>query len=156
MNPTAKLRFQPVKQLLMKYALPIKAGLLVAAMIVFSEILNLFVLYRYLKLDYYLCLVAVCFLLIGWWMRKPVTTVNSHVIAEPAAKPVNSSPLQLLTAREIDILQLIAAGKTNKEIAAAQFVEMSTVKTHINNIYAKLTVSNRQEARQKYAEMTEK
>lgn len=53
---------------------------------------------------------------------------------------------RLLTQKEKEILQLIGEGKSNKEIASAQFVELSTVKTHINKIYAKMKVSNRKEA----------
>ena len=50
-----------------------------------------------------------------------------------------------LTAKEQEILRLIATGKSNKEIANALFVEVSTVKSHINKIYAKLKVKNRRE-----------
>ena len=51
-----------------------------------------------------------------------------------------------LTAKEQEILELIAIGKSNKEIASSLFIELSTVKTHINKIYTKLKVSNRKEA----------
>jgi len=45
---------------------------------------------------------------------------------------------------------LINEGKSNKEIAALHFVEVSTVKTHINNLYNKLGVSNRKVAAEVY------
>jgi len=51
----------------------------------------------------------------------------------------------LLTNQEKKILHLIAQGKLNKEIAGELFIELSTVKTHINKIYSKLEVKNRQE-----------
>lgn len=50
-----------------------------------------------------------------------------------------------LTNQEERVAELIIQDKTNKEIAAELFVSLSTVKTHIRNIYAKLEVSNRQE-----------
>ena len=50
-----------------------------------------------------------------------------------------------LTSREERIAELIVLGKTNKEIATELFISLSTVKTHIRNIYAKLEVGNRQE-----------
>ena len=53
---------------------------------------------------------------------------------------------QLLTEKERRIWEGLASGKTNKEIAAELFVELSTVKTHINNLYKRLGVSNRKEA----------
>nr|WP_319268810.1 helix-turn-helix transcriptional regulator [uncultured Draconibacterium sp.] len=59
----------------------------------------------------------------------------------------NLKPLyEGLTLKQQEILSLLAAGKTNKEIAQELFVELSTVKTHINNIYRQLGVSNRKEA----------
>ena len=51
-----------------------------------------------------------------------------------------------LTSKQQEILGLLAAGKTNKEIAQQLFVELSTVKTHINNIYRQLNVSTRKDA----------
>ena len=53
---------------------------------------------------------------------------------------------EILTQKEKEILLLISQGKSNKEIASALFVELSTVKTHINKIYAKIGASNRKEA----------
>lgn len=50
-----------------------------------------------------------------------------------------------LTLKEREILALIQAGKANKEIASALFIEVSTVKTHINKIYAKMEVRSRKE-----------
>lgn len=52
-----------------------------------------------------------------------------------------------LTSQEQKILDLILADKTNKEIAAAMFVSLSTVKTHINNLYKKLNVSSREQVK---------
>ncbi|MGK0379614.1 MAG: DNA-binding CsgD family transcriptional regulator, partial [Patiriisocius sp.] len=52
-----------------------------------------------------------------------------------------------LSNQEEKVLALILENKTNKEIASALFVSVSTVKTHINNIYKKRNVSSRQEAK---------
>ncbi|WP_167605579.1 helix-turn-helix domain-containing protein [Maribellus sediminis] len=51
-----------------------------------------------------------------------------------------------LTTKQQEILGMLANGKTNKEIAQELFVEVSTVKTHINNIYRQLNVTTRKEA----------
>ena len=52
----------------------------------------------------------------------------------------------LLTARELEILQLAANGKANKEIAAQLFIGEETVKTHLKNIFEKLGASARTHA----------
>lgn len=64
---------------------------------------------------------------------------NVHDIAEME----NMEPL---TAREKEILSLIAIGKGNRDIADALNVEEKTVKNHINNIYSKLQIKSRYEA----------
>ncbi len=48
-----------------------------------------------------------------------------------------------LTDRELEIVQLIAQGLSNKEIAEILFLSTNTIRTHINNIFNKLSVSNR-------------
>lgn len=52
----------------------------------------------------------------------------------------------VLTARERDVLVLLAEGRSNRDIAATLFVSLATVKTHLAHMYAKLDVSNRNEA----------
>lgn len=51
-----------------------------------------------------------------------------------------------LTQRELEILQLIVKGRTNKEISAALFISEDTVKTHLKTLFSKLGVSARTEA----------
>jgi len=59
---------------------------------------------------------------------------------------INASPLSTLTKRELEILSSLAAGSTNKEIAAEKGVSTNTVKYHIRNLFEKLGVSNRGQA----------
>jgi two-component system NarL family response regulator len=51
-----------------------------------------------------------------------------------------------LTPRELDVLRLVAKGRTNKELAAAMFVSEETVKTHMKSLFLKLGVHDRAEA----------
>jgi DNA-binding NarL/FixJ family response regulator len=60
------------------------------------------------------------------------------------ARPVQQ-PLEALTDREEQVLAAVARGRTNGEIAAELFISLSTVKTHIANLMAKLGVRNRVE-----------
>ncbi len=50
-----------------------------------------------------------------------------------------------LTARETEVVALVAAGRTNKEIASTAGISVKTVETHLGNIFAKLGASNRRE-----------
>jgi len=52
----------------------------------------------------------------------------------------------VLTERELDVLRLVAAGFSNKEIAVHLYVGVSTVKTHLDDVYRKLGVSDRAHA----------
>lgn len=60
-----------------------------------------------------------------------------------------------LTNQEEKIAKLILEGKSNKEIADELFISLSTVKTHIRNLYAKLNVTNRHELSNKFKNHTE-
>ena len=51
-----------------------------------------------------------------------------------------------LTAREVEILALMAKGLSNPQIATRLYIGQTTVKTHINNAFAKIGVHNRAEA----------
>ena len=59
---------------------------------------------------------------------------------------LNANPLGTLTKRELEILASLAAGRTNKQIAAEKGVSTNTVKYHIRNLFEKLGVSNRGQA----------
>lgn len=71
---------------------------------------------------------------------SPVLAPAVSVAAQPLA------PLEPLSSRERRVLQLVAEGLTNQEIAERLFVAHSTVKKHVNHIYAKLEVRPRTRA----------
>ena len=58
----------------------------------------------------------------------------------------SNEPIDELTSREKEVLSLVAKGVSNQEIADKLFVKEVTVKTHLNNIFKKLNVTNRTQA----------
>jgi two-component system NarL family response regulator len=69
--------------------------------------------------------------------------VSVHAASQLAARAMGG---RSLSPREIEVLQRIAEGKSNKEIAALLFISEGTVKTHVLSIHEKLGVSDRTEA----------
>jgi DNA-binding NarL/FixJ family response regulator len=69
------------------------------------------------------------------WVRR---ATQQDVVATP--------PPDGLTRREVDVLRLIAAGKTNREIADELTISVYTVERHVHNAYTKLAVRNRADA----------
>jgi LuxR family transcriptional regulator, maltose regulon positive regulatory protein len=59
-----------------------------------------------------------------------------------------------LTERELEVLRLIASGKSNRRIATELFVSVGTVKTHLNNLYGKLDAHSRTQALARARELT--
>ena len=68
------------------------------------------------------------------------------VVASKLMQHISNQPGESLTERETDVLQLLAQGKTNKEIATALTITERTVKFHISSILGKLGAGNRTEA----------
>jgi LuxR family maltose regulon positive regulatory protein len=66
------------------------------------------------------------------------TEATRQGIEQPLVEP--------LSARELEVLQRIAAGKSNQAIAQEFIISLGTIKTHINNIYGKLNVHSRTQA----------
>ncbi|MDQ0163372.1 response regulator transcription factor [Aeribacillus alveayuensis] len=71
--------------------------------------------------------------------------VTDKVMAK-MRRPSNRLPHEELTKREMEILLLMAQGKTNQEIADELFIALKTVKTHVSNILSKLEVQDRTQA----------
>lgn len=84
--------------------------------------------------------------------RRARLALRNQVATEPAAEPP-AAPLDVaardpfgLTAREREVLALVAVGQTNRQIADALFISQSTAGVHVSNILGKLGVASRTEA----------
>jgi len=77
------------------------------------------------------------------YLRKSLAALERD--DSSATLPAAGLP-ESLSERELEVLQLIAAGKTNRRIASELFFSVGTVKTHINNLYRKLDAHSRTQA----------
>lgn len=115
--------------------------------------------YKFLVLEYkieiYTGIIAIIFLLIGIWVANKVTKPKVEtVVVEKEVKifqdnfSVNTEAIQTLkiSSRELEVLQLMAKGLSNQEIADALFVSLHTIKTHNANLFEKLDVKRRTQA----------
>lgn len=101
---------------------------------------------RDLPLEYYLGMVAIFFTGLGIWAGLKLTR-RKVIVVTPDFK-LNEPELQRLgiSKREYEVLELIAQGLSNQEIAEKLFVSLNTVKTHSSNLFMKLEVRRRTEA----------
>ena len=129
--------------------------------------------YRFIVIEHsveiYGALVAVLFAAFGIWLGLRITrnreTVRETIVVKeilvpsetPASEPFAPNPTRQLTlgitARELEILTLVARGLSNREIAAQLFVSENTVKTHCARTFDKLGAVRRTQAVQRGKEL---
>ena len=113
--------------------------------------------YRFLvverSLEIYGGLVALLFAALGIWLGLKFTKTKETVIVKEVPVParefvMNQARLEQLgiTARELEILELMARGMSNREIAEKLFVSENTVKTHSSRLFDKLSAKRRTQA----------
>ena len=81
-----------------------------------------------------------------WEAREVARAVRAVGLGMTMFSPTSEQPAPLLTEREREVLDLIAAGSTNREIAERLFLSPHTVKEHTSAVYRKLQARNRAEA----------
>lgn len=97
-------------------------------------------------------LLLFAFFAVRYWLKLEIEKERQHILSEYKRSLETTEKTDfrsLLSLREMEVLDLISSGLSNKEIADTLFVSLSTVKTHINNIYKILEVKNRREAMEK-------
>ena len=128
--------------------------------------------YRFVVIEHsvelYGALVAILFAAFGIWLGLRITRRRETIVVRevlvpasgPGAEPAspfapNAAQQQRhgITARELEILTLIAHGLSNREIAAQLFVSENTVKTHCSRAFDKLGAARRTQAVQRGKEL---
>jgi NarL family two-component system response regulator LiaR len=114
--------------------------------------------YRWLVVEHsieiYGALIALTFATVGIWLGRKITRPKDTIIVREVTIP---APVDFvrderrveslgLTPRELEILEMIAAGLSNKEIAERSHVSENTVKTHSSRVFSKLGARRRTQA----------
>jgi DNA-binding CsgD family transcriptional regulator len=116
--------------------------------------------YRFLVIDHsieiYGGLIAATFAGLGIWLGLKLTRPKEKIVVKEVPAPIPAGQLFVLdekkrkdlgiTRRELDILELIAQGMSNREIAEKLFVSENTVKTHSSRVFDKLGAKRRTQA----------
>jgi NarL family two-component system response regulator LiaR len=114
--------------------------------------------YRFLVIEYsleiYGGLIAAIFAVLGIWLGLKLTATKERVVIKEVAVPAGEPFVQDekkreglgITRRELEILELISAGMSNREIAGKLFVSENTVKTHSSRVFDKLGAKRRTQA----------
>ena len=133
-------------------------GLLGGALIVVLKVVE----YRYLvlthSLEIYGGIVAAIFSALGIWLGLKLTKTKERVVVRevPVTGPFTRNEARLaelgITPREFDILEALAAGHSNREIAERLFISENTVKTHTSRLFEKLQAQRRTQAVQRAKE----
>jgi len=114
--------------------------------------------YRFLVIDHsieiYGGLTAATFAVLGIWLGLKLTRTRPTIVVKEIAVPVGGPFVPddkkradlSITPRELEILELIAQGMSNREIAEKLFVSENTVKTHSSRVFDKLGARRRTQA----------
>lgn len=104
--------------------------------------------------EIYAGIIALLFTALGIWLALKLTQpkiIEKEVIVMNTSFSFNEKAMNELglSKREIEVLQLLAEGLSNQEIAEKLFVSLNTIKTHTSNLFEKLDVKRRTQAIEK-------
>ncbi len=147
------------KNLLLRHKATIVYSISLALLLLLLKWLELrFIIFDY-SFEIYIGFISVIFTALGIWLALKLSKPKIETVVVEKEVYVNrdenfvlntSLVAQLeLSKRELEILDLLALGHSNQEIAAKIFVSLSTVKTHLQNIFEKLEVKRRTQAAEK-------
>lgn len=122
-------------------------GLVLAAVVATLKYVEYRFMVKSLSTEVYIGVVAALFTGVGLWLgskliaaKKVVEVVPATLVDEQAVRTSG------LSARELEVLQLMAEGLSNQQIADKLFVSLPTVKSHSSSLFTKLEVKRRTEA----------
>jgi DNA-binding CsgD family transcriptional regulator len=128
-------------------------GLAMAALLGLLKLVEYKYFVREIPLEFYIGVVAIFFTALGIWAGLRLTRPKIVQIAGPFERDEANVKKLGISKREFEVLELIALGLSNQEIADKLFVSGSTVKTHTSSILSKLDARRRTQAIQRAKEL---
>lgn len=134
-------------------------GALLAILVILLRVLEYRFFVRDLSIEIYIAIIAILFTSLGIWLGlNLVNKQKSQAQFQGSLTDlvINAEKLKShgISNRELEVLELMASGLSNKEIANKLFVSLHTVKTHSANLYSKLNVKRRTQAIRKAREIS--
>lgn len=127
-------------------------GLILASLIFFLKVIEYKFVVRELAIEFYIGIIAVMFTAVGIWAGLKLTSPKKIIVTVPESPFIlNDENLRShgISKREHEVLELMAQGLSNQEIADRLFVSLNTIKTHSSGLFVKLNVKRRTQAIQK-------
>jgi two-component system, NarL family, response regulator LiaR len=122
-------------------------GLVLASLVFLLKMLEYRLWIRELSIGHYVGIVALFFTVLGIWVGQKLTRTKRQTNHRIDAGDIQELLKKKgISKREYEVLELIAQGKTNQEIADALFISLNTVKTHSSNLFSKLDARRRTQA----------
>lgn len=118
-------------------------GLLILALLLLFQFSKYAIISGDLKVEIIVAVIAIVFFFIGVYINKKSLQKSSTPIEEIDQQKIKKLDI---SNREYEVLQKIADGLSNKEIAESLFLSESTIKTHVSNLLVKLDAKRRTQA----------
>lgn len=117
-------------------------GVVLAAGTIFLKSIEYFYLVRIFSLEIYITLIGLAFVMLGVWVGGKLTSPKK-IESDPFLRNRKAIDSLGISERELEVLELLARGHSNQEIANKLFISVNTVKTHLSHLYEKLEVNRR-------------
>jgi len=129
-------------------------GIALAVLLLLFQFIEFKLLIVSHQFEIYVACIAIGFTLLGIWVAKKIS-ISKTIVVEKEVFILNTENFILnetelskrkISKRELEVLELMSQGMSNKEIAEKLFVSLNTVKTHSSNLFEKLDAKRRTQA----------
>ncbi|MEP1151769.1 MAG: LuxR C-terminal-related transcriptional regulator [Balneola sp.] len=123
-------------------------GLALALLVFLLEYFEYRFFIREMSSELFVFIIALTFTGLGLWVGKKLTN-QTKIESPPFEQNEKAIRYLKISERELEVLELVAEGLSNKQISEKLFVSVNTTKTHLSHLYEKLEVKRRTQAVEK-------